>query len=52
MQDTGYLGLVHSDNPERWYSEGGGVGVSGWGTHVYPWGIHVDVWENQYNIVK
>ena len=24
MQDTGCLGLVHCDNPERWYGEGGG----------------------------
>ena len=27
MQDTGCLGLVHWDDPERWYSEGGGRGV-------------------------
>ena len=25
MHDTGCLGLVHWDNPERWYGEGGGV---------------------------
>ena len=24
MQDTGCLGLVHWDDPERWYGEGGG----------------------------
>ena len=24
MQDTGYLGLVHWDDPEGWYWEGGG----------------------------
>ena len=24
MQDTGCLGLVHWDNPEGWYGEGGG----------------------------
>ena len=24
MQDTGSLGLVHWDNPEGWYGEGGG----------------------------
>ena len=23
MQDTGYLGLVHWDDPEGWYGEGG-----------------------------
>ena len=24
MHDTGCLGLVHWDNPEGWYGEGGG----------------------------
>ena len=27
MQDTGSLGLVHWDDPEGWYREGGGRGV-------------------------
>ena len=52
MHDTGYFGLVHWDDPEGWYREGGGKGGSGWGTHVYLWQIHADVWQNQYNIVK
>ena len=55
MQDTGYLGLVHWDDPEGWYGGGGGErweGGSGWGTRVHPWQIHVDIWQNQYNIVK
>ena len=26
MQDTGSLGLVHWDDPEGWYGEGGGRG--------------------------
>jgi len=52
MQDIRCLGLVHWDDPEGWYREGGGRGGSGWGTHVYPWQMHVDVWQNQYNIVK
>ena len=30
MQDTGYLGLVHWDDPERWYGEGDGRGVQDW----------------------
>ena len=30
MQDTGCLGLVHWDNPEGWYGEGGGRGVQKW----------------------
>ena len=34
MQDTGCLGLVHWDDPERWYGEGGGRGVQD-GEHVY-----------------
>ena len=51
MQDTGCLGLVHWDDPEIWYGEGGRRGVQD-GEHVYPWWIHVDVWQNQYNIVK
>ena len=29
-QDTGCLGLVHRDDPERWYREGGGTGVQNW----------------------
>ena len=53
MHDTGCLGLVHWDDPEGWYREGGGRGGSRWGTCVYLWRIiHVDVWQNQYNIVK
>ena len=44
MHDNGCLGLVHWDEPEGWYGEGGGRGD--------PWQIHVDVWQNQYNIVK
>ena len=30
MQDTGCLGLVHGDDPERYYGEGGGRGVHVW----------------------
>ena len=33
-QDTGCLGLVHWDNPEGWYREGGGRWVQDW-EHVY-----------------
>ena len=37
MHDTGFLGLVHWDDPEGWYREGGGRGV--WdGEHVYTCG--------------
>ena len=53
MHDTGCLGLVHYDDPEGGYGEGGGREEgSGWGTHVYLWQIHFDIWQNQYNIVK
>ena len=54
MQDTGSLGLVHWDDPEGWYGEGGEreEGGSGWATPVHPWRMHVDVWQNKYNIVK
>ena len=30
MHDTGCLGLVHWDNPEVWYREGGGRGAQGY----------------------
>ena len=30
MQDTGCLGLVHWDDPERWYGEGGGRELQDW----------------------
>ena len=33
-QDTGSLGLVHWDDPEGWYGEGGGRGVQDW-EHLY-----------------
>ena len=52
MHDTGCSGLVHWDDPEGWYGEGGERRGSGWGTRVHLWQIHVDVWQNQYNIVK
>ena len=34
MHDTGCSGLVHWDDPEGWYGEGGGRGDSN-GEHVY-----------------
>ena len=37
MQDTECLGLVHWDDPEGWYGEGGGKGVQD-GEHVYTHG--------------
>ena len=52
MHDTGCLGLVHWDDPEGWYGEGGGRRVQDGETHVYLWWIHFNIWQNQYNIVK
>ena len=37
MHDTGCLGLVHWDDPEVWYVEGGGRRVQDW-EHVYTHG--------------
>ena len=37
IQDTGSLGLVHWDDPELWYGEGGGRGVQV-EEHVYTCG--------------
>ena len=37
MHDTGWLGLVHWDDPEGQYEEGGGKGVQD-GEHVYTCG--------------
>ena len=37
MQDTGCLGLVHWDDPEGWYLEGGGRGFQDW-ENVYTYG--------------
>ena len=34
MHDTGCSGLVHWDDPERWYGEGGEKGLQD-GEHVY-----------------
>ena len=42
MHDIGCSGLVHWDDPERWY--GREVwGGSGLGTRVYPWQSHANV---------
>ena len=34
MHNTGCLGLVHWNDPEGWYGEGGGRGIQD-GEHVY-----------------
>ena len=37
MHETRSLGLVHWDDPEGWYGEGGGSGVQD-GEHMYTHG--------------
>ena len=37
MHDTGYLGLVHWDDPEGWHGKGGGRRVQD-GEHMYTCG--------------
>ena len=52
MHDTGCLGLVHWDDPEGWYGEGGGRRVQD-GEHMYTCGGFMLIYvKNQYNIVK
>ena len=47
MHNTGCLGLVHWDDPEGRFGEGGRREEgSGWGIHVYLWWIHFDIWQN------
>ena len=49
MNDTGCLGLVHWDDSEGWYREGGGFRMGNTGIPVAD-----SCWymQNQYNIVK
>ena len=42
MQDTGSLGLVHWDDPEGWYEEGGGRRVQE-GEHMYTCGGFISI---------
>ena len=51
MHDTGCLGLVHWDDAEGWYGEGGGSRGQD-GEHVYTCGRFMLIYgKNQYNIV-
>ena len=49
LHNTGCLGLVHWDDPEGWYGEGG---VFRMGNTCIPVVDSFDIWQNQYNIVK
>ena len=42
MHDTGCLGLVHWDDPERWYGEGGGRRAQD-GEHMYTCGGFISI---------
>ena len=43
MHDTGCSGLVHWDDPEGWYGEGGGRGIQD-GEHTYTCGEFMSVY--------
>ena len=46
MHDTGCLGLVHWDDPEGWYGEGGGRRVQD-GEHMYTCGGFILIFEKK-----
>ena len=50
MQDTGCLGLVHWDDPEVWYGEGGGKGVQD-GEHVHTCGGFMSMYSKTNTIL-
>ena len=50
MQDTACLGLVHCDDPERWYGEGGGRGVQNWELMYTRGGFMLMFGKNHYNV--
>ena len=50
MHDTGCLGLVHWDNPEGWYGEGGGRRVQD-EEHVYTCGRFISIFGKTNTIV-
>ena len=43
MHNTGYLELVHWDDPEGWYGEGGGRRVQD-GEHMYTCGRFISIY--------
>ena len=51
MNNTGCLGLVHWDDPEGWYGEGGERRVQD-GEHMYTCGGFIRYLAKPYNIVK
>ena len=51
MHDTGCLGLVHWDDPEGWYGEGGGRRVQD-GEHMYTRGRFMSMYGKTNTILK
>ena len=51
MHDTGCLGLVHWDEPEGWYGEGGGRRVQD-GEHMYTCGGFILIFGKTNTICK
>ena len=52
MHETGCSGLVHWNDPEGWYGDGGGMGVQD-KEYMYTHGRFMSVYgKNHYNIVK
>ena len=49
--DTGCLGLVHWDDPEGWYGEGGGRRVQG-GEHMYTCGKFILIFGKTNTIME
>ena len=50
MHDTGCLGLVHWDDPEGWYGEGGGRRVQD-GGHMYTCGRFILIFDKTNTIL-
>ena len=50
MHDTGCLGLVHWDDPEGWYGEGGGRRVQG-EEHLYTCGGFILIFDKTNTIM-
>ena len=51
MHDIGCLGLVHWDDPEGWYGEGGGRRVQD-GEHMYTCGRFILIYGKTNTILK
>ena len=50
MHDTGCLGLVHWDDPEGWYGEGGGRTVQD-GEHMYICGGFISIFGKTNTVI-